>query len=398
MSFTTLWLGISLLSGLIWVGLLLFRGQFWRANQVLDPTPPHLDLQEWPSVCAIVPARNEAEVLPHSLRSLLQQTYPGLFKILLVDDQSIDRTGEIAQQIATDLDKSTALQVIQTDSLPPGWSGKLWAMHQGIETALLEVNQPTYFLLTDADIQHDANTLLSLVTKAEQEQQEMVSLMVLLRCQSVWEQLLIPAFVFFFQKLYPFPWVNQQHKPMAAAAGGCILVRRQALLAAGGIEIIRDALIDDCALAAAIKFTPNSQPNRKIWLGLTSTTQSLRSYDTLDSIWSMVARTAFTQLHYSALLLLGTVLGMFLVYMVPSISVVLGLYLGSISITLSGLVAWALMTLAYIPTIQLYQLSPIWAVSLPCIAVLYNLMTLDSARQHWQGKGSAWKGRVYPAS
>ncbi|KAI9132507.1 glycosyltransferase [Acaryochloris sp. CCMEE 5410] len=397
MNFTTIWLSISLLSALVWVGLLLFRGQFWRANQVLDPTPPTLDLQEWPSVCAIVPARNEAKVLPVSLRSLLQQTYPGPFKILLIDDQSTDQTGEIAQEIATDLDKNHQLQVIQTSPLPPGWSGKLWAMHQGIETILAESAPPTYFLLTDADIQHEANSLLSLVTKAEQEDQDMVSLMVRLRCQSIWEQLLIPAFVFFFQKLYPFLWVNQPQKQMAAAAGGCILVRRQTLSAIGGIQVIRDALIDDCALAAAIKQTPNAQPNRNIWLGLTSATQSLRSYDTLDSIWSMVARTAFTQLNYSTLLLIGTVVGMFLIYMVPPISIMLGLYLESISITVTGFITWVLMTLAYLPTIRLYQLSPIWAVSLPLIALLYNLMTLDSARQHWQGKGGAWKGRVYPA-
>jgi len=397
MNFTTFWLCISLLSGLIWVGLLLFRGQFWRANQVLAPIPPPLDLQEWPSVYAIVPARNEADVLPQSLRSLLQQTYPGSFKIFLVDDQSTDRTGEIAQQIATDLDKTTQLQVIQTSPLPPGWSGKLWAMHQGIGIALTESAQPTYFLLTDADIQHDANSILSLVTKAEQEQRDMVSLMVLLRCQSIWEQLLIPAFVFFFQKLYPFPWVNQPQNRMAAAAGGCTLVRRQALIAAGGIEAIRDALIDDCALASAIKLTSNAHPNRNIWLGLTSATQSLRPYNTLNSIWSMVARTAFTQLKYSTLLLIGTVLGMFLIYLVPPISILLGLYLGSISTCLSGLVTWLLMTLAYLPTIRHYQLAPIWAVSLPLIALLYNLMTLDSARQHWQGKGGAWKGRVYPA-
>lgn len=396
MSFTTFWLSISLLSGLIWIGLLLFRGQFWQANQVLAPTPPPLDRKEWPGVCAIVPARNEAEVLPQSLRSLLQQTYPGPFKILLIDDQSTDKTGEIAQQIATDLDKNHQLQVIQTSPLPPGWSGKLWAMHQGIETVLAESAHPTYFLLTDADIQHEANSLLSLVTKAEQENRDMVSLMVRLRCQSIWEQLLIPAFVFFFQKLYPFLWVNQPQKQMAAAAGGCILVRHQTLSAIGGIEVIRDALIDDCALAAAIKLTPTTQPNRNIWIGLTSATQSLRSYDTLDSIWSMVARTAFTQLNYSTFLLIGTVIGMFLVYMVPPVSIGLGLYLGNISISLTGLVTWVLMALAYLPTIRLYQLSPIWAVSLPLIAILYNLMTLDSARQHWQGKGGAWKGRVYP--
>jgi len=385
------------MSGLIWVGLLLFRGQFWRANQRLDPDLRLPDSYPWPAVCAIVPARNESEVLPQSLRSLLQQTYPGPFKVLLVDDQSTDGTSAIAQKIATDLNQNDTLQLLTTTPLPPGWSGKLWAMHQGIETVLAETTQPTYFLLTDADILHDADNLYNLVAKAQQDNRKLVSLMVLLRCQSIWERLLIPAFVFFFQKLYPFPWVNQPQKQMAAAAGGCILVNRDALVEAGGIHAIREALIDDCALAAVIKITPKSQSNRNIWLGLTTSTQSLRPYDTLDSIWSMVARTAFTQLNYSTLLLLGTVVGMFLVYIIPPLSVGLGLALGNLSMTILGLLTWILMTLAYLPTIRLYQLSPLWAISLPLIALLYNLMTLDSARQYWQGKGGAWKGRVYPA-
>lgn len=397
MSFTTLGLGVSLLSGLIWIGLLFFRGQFWRANQRLDEDVPLSDEDAWPAVCAIVPARNEADVLPQSLRSLLQQTYPGPFKVLLVDDQSTDGTSEVAQQIAADLDQSHSLQLLQTSPLPPGWSGKLWAMHQGIEVVLAESTQPTYFLLTDADILHDGHNLRRLVAKAQQDHLDMVSLMVLLRCQSIWEQLLIPAFVFFFQKLYPFSWVNQQQKPIAAAAGGCILVSREALIQAGSIATIRETLIDDCALAAAIKFIPNTEQNRNIWLGLTTSTYSLRPYDTLDSIWSMVARTAFTQLNYSGLLLLGTVVGMFLIYLIPPVSFLLGLILGNLAMTLSGLCTWALMALAYLPTIRLYQRSPLWAFSLPVIALLYNLMTLDSARQHWQGQGGAWKGRVYPA-
>lgn len=397
MNFTSLGLGITLLCDLIWVGLLLFRGQFWRSDQILDPAVSFLDNQSWPVVWVIVPARNEADVLPLSLRSLLQQTYPGSFKILLVDDQSTDGTTEIAQQIATDLGKSDTLQVLTSSPLPPGWSGKLWAIHQGI-TAVLETSpQPAYFWLTDADICHDADNLCHLVAKAQQDDLELVSLMVLLRCQSVWERLLIPAFVFFFQKLYPFPWVNQPQKHLAAAAGGCILVHRPALMAAGGIEAIREALIDDCALAAAIKLTPASQPNRKIWLGLSTTTHSLRAYDTLDSIWSMVARTAFTQLHYSPWLLMGAVLGMVWVYIVPPLSVLLGLMIGSRGMILAGLWAWVLMTLAYLPTIRLYSLPPLWAILLPLIAFLYNLMTLDSARRHWQGQGGAWKGRVYPA-
>ncbi len=384
-----LWLSLSALSLCIWLVLILAWGQFWRSDQRLSSETS--TLSEWPDVCAIVPARNEADVLPQSLRSLLTQDYPGDLKIILVDDQSTDGTGAVAQQLAADLNQGASLRVLTTAPLPAGWSGKLWAMHQGFE-ALQQQGNATYILFTDADICHDPGNVRQLVAKAEQESRDLVSLMVQLRCESFWEKLLIPAFVFFFQKLYPFPWVNNPERKMAAAAGGCILLRSQALTQAGGLEIIRDALIDDCSLAAAVQASGGN-----LWLGLSTSTLSLRPYTTLESIWTMVARTAFTQLNYSPLLLLGSIFGMGLVYMVPPISLVYGFVAGGKWVAMVGAATWSLMTLAYFPTIRLYRLSPQWALTLPLIALLYVLMTLDSARRHWQGKGGAWKGRVYPA-
>lgn len=382
---------LSLLSFTIWLVLLLVWGQFWRSDQRLPKTTAALEV--WPDVCAIVPARNEADVLPRSLRSLLTQDYPGQFRIILVDDQSTDGTAAVAQQIAAEVENESALQILSTELLPVGWAGKLWAMQQGVEY-LQQQGSPPYLLFTDADIEHPPDSVRALVAKAEQEERDLVSLMVMLRCDSVWERLLIPAFVFFFQKLYPFPWVNNPHQKMAAAAGGCILVRSQALIRAGGLPVIRDALIDDCSLAAAIKSSGNPG---NIWLGLTTTIVSLRPYTTLGSIWNMVARTAYTQLHYSPLLLAGSVIGMGLVYMIPPVSLVYGLITGIQGIAIIGACTWLLMAVAYFPTIRLYRLTPLWALTLPLIALLYTLMTLDSARRHWQGQGGAWKGRVYPA-
>jgi hopene-associated glycosyltransferase HpnB len=384
------WLGISLFSFSIWLFLIFAWGQFWRSDQRLPASTTALEV--WPDVCAIVPARNEADVLPQSLRSLLTQDYPGTLTVILVDDQSTDDTSAIAQQVAVETQQELALQIVTTDPLPKGWSGKLWAMHQGIQR-LQQQGNPTYILFTDADICHDRSNVRSLVAKAEQERRDLVSLMVLLRCESIWERLLIPAFVFFFEKLYPFPWVNDPQRKLAAAAGGCILLRSRALKQIGGLEVIRAALIDDCSLAAAVKATGGN-----IWLGLSTSTISLRPYSDLKSIWTMVARTAFTQLHYSVLLLIGSVVGMVLVYIVPTMSLLCGLTLGTPWVAVAGGMTWLLMSLAYLPTIRLYRLSPLWAFTLPLIALLYTLMTLDSARRHWLGQGGAWKGRVYPAA
>ena len=389
-------LTIATLSLIIWVFLLLFWGQFWRANQRLEIH--NIDLPSYPSVCAIIPARNEADVLPVSLKSLLNQDYSGQFSIILIDDQSTDKTGEVAQEIANHLNQSDRLKVIQGKPLPIGWSGKLWAMEQGIQTAKNQGLSTDYFLFTDADIEHHSTNLKELVTKAENENLALTSLMVLLRCDSFWEKFLIPAFVFFFQKLYPFPWVNNPQNKMAAAAGGCILIKRDRLEEIGSIPSLREALIDDCTLAQKIKGLSTSENPTAIWLGLTEKTKSLRPYDSLDTIWNMIARTAYTQLNYSLLLLLGTVLGMSLVYLAAPIILLIGIYFKSSSlITLSGL-TWLLMAIAYFPTLRLYKLSPLWSLSLPIIALFYNLMTIDSALRHWRGQGGGWKGRVYPQS
>lgn len=390
----TVGLGITVISLIIWVGLLGWRGQFWQVDQQLEVSAT--ELESWPSVCAVIPARNEAALLPVTLRSLLLEDYPGSFSVILVEDQSTDDTAGVAQQVAQAVDKSWQLEMISGQPLPPGWSGKLWALEQGIRHAQQRTPPPDYLLLTDADIEHDAANLSQLVTKAELEDLDLVSLMVLLRCQSFWEQLLIPAFVFFFQKLYPFRWVNDPNNPTAAAAGGCILIRRQALDSIGGIQVIRQTLIDDCALAQAVK-SRQSAPDVTggIWLGLSASTRSLRPYPSLNSIWELVARTAFTQLNYSPWLLIATLFGMSFIYLVPPIGFIFGIIMGNWSVAIAGLAGWLLMAWAYLPILRFYGCTPLFAFCLPVISLLYTLMTLDSAWQHWQGRGGAWKGRVY---
>ena len=384
------------LSLVIWIYLLLFRGKFWLSNQrINEQLQP---LTQYPSVCAVIPARNEADVLPISLKSLLNQDYPGNLSIILVDDQSDDNTGNVAQEIANNCQKSQQLQVISGQPLAEGWSGKLWAMKQGIEQANKLDNKPDYLLLTDADIEHHDSNLKELVKQAEIEKLAMTSLMVKLRCDSFWEQFLIPAFVFFFEKLYPFSWVNNPKNKMAAAAGGCILIRRQILEEIGGIEVVKQALIDDCSLAAAVKAKlQEDRQNIKqgIWLGLSEKTLSLRPYENLDSIWNMVARTAYTQLNYSPLLLIGTLLGLTIVYLVAPIGLIMGLIIQNTVMTILGGITWLLMSISYLPTLKQYQCSLLWSLTLPLIGLLYGLMTLDSAWRHWRGKGGGWKGRVY---
>ncbi|WP_349262862.1 glycosyltransferase [Allocoleopsis sp.] len=394
-------LGLTFLSLIIWIGLLGFRGQFWRTDQRLveaetepQPTPSVL----YPSVCAVVPARNEAALLPVTLRSLLSQDYPGSYSVILVDDGSTDGTASVAQQVAQELKTSSQLEIIPGVPLPAGWTGKLWAMEQGIRHAQNLTSAPDYLLFTDADIEHNRGNLRRLVAKAQQDDLDLVSLMVLLRCQDFWEQFLIPAFVFFFQKLYPFNWVNDPSNPTAAAAGGCILIRREALNRIGGIQVVRQALIDDCALAQAVKssgFSEKAESRSRIWLGLTSLTRSLRPYPSLETIWEMVARTAYTQLNYSPWLLLGTLCAMTLIYLVSPVGAIWGGLTGNWLVAIAGLSGWLLMAGAYLPILRFYGCSPWFAFSLPAIAFLYTLMTLDSAIRHWQGRGGAWKGRVY---
>lgn len=381
---------LASLSLLIWLYLLGWRGGFWQADQRLAENLPKLIT--YPSIIAVVPARNEADVLPVSLKSLLGQEYPGKFSIILVDDRSTDGTGKLGREIAENIDQSERLTIISGEPLPGGWSGKLWAMEQGIEYIKKLSIMPDYLLFTDADIKHHPTNLKELTTKAVSENLDLVSLMVLLRCESFWEKFLIPAFVFFFQKLYPFAWVNNSTNKLAAAAGGCILIHYNALERMGGLPTIRQTLIDDCSLAAAVK---SSQPGTKIWLGLTDKTCSLRDYPSLKSLWDLVARTAFTQLNYSLLLLLGTVAGMFLIYLMPPLGTIWGIFMRNYAVTGVSFLAWLLMAIAYSPTVKLYRRSPLWVVTLPAIAGLYTLMTIDSALRHWQGRGGGWKGRVY---
>jgi len=362
-----------------WLVLEFFRGGFWRADQRLGTAG---QLSAWPDVVAVIPARNEAATIGRTVASLMNQDYPGEIHVIVVDDGSDDGTAEAAGNWPH-------LRVVSGTPLPGGWTGKLWAVHQGLTAAQVYAPEAAYVLMTDADIEHAPTNIRELVYKAETDGLHLVSLMVKLRCRSAWERLLIPAFVFFFQKLYPFPWVNDPASPVAAAAGGCMLIRRETFQRVGGVEPIRDKLIDDCALGALIK------KQGPIWLGLSAETHSLRAYDSLDEIWDMVARSAFTQLDHSVFALLGTIAGMLLIYMVPPFAVIYGLAYSMDHIAITGGVAWAVMVISYQPTLRLYH-EPIWrGLGLPVAAFFYTLMTLSSAFRHWSGAGGAWKGRHY---
>ena len=369
-----------------WLYLVLFHGFFWRADQHLpaEPKPP----ERWPDIVAVIPARDEAPVIGGAVESLLRQDYPGDLRVVVVDDASSDGTADAARAGADRVGAGARLAIVAAPPLPPGWSGKLWAVHNGIAAAPVERR---YVLLTDADIVHAPDALKRLVAKAEAESLDLVSLMVKLHCASFAERLLIPAFVFFFQKLYPFPWVNDREISTAGAAGGCMLVRRAALERAGGVAAIKDALIDDCALAAALK------KNGPIWLGLAEQSASVRRYPRIGDVWRMVARTAYTQLRHAPLLVLGTVLGMTLLYLVPPLALVLCPFAGAWTAAAMGAAAFALMLYAYRPTWELYRGDDPALVLLPLAALLYTVMTVDSALRHWRGQGGAWKGRTYPS-
>jgi hopene-associated glycosyltransferase HpnB len=366
----------------VWFYLTARRGGFWRASvrEEHDPAPAPT---AWPTVVAVVPARDEAEVIGGSLPSLLGQDYPGAFDVILVDDQSRDGTAELARQAAAAaVDRLT---VLSGQASPPGWGGKVWAMQQGLERIQALPQAPHYVLFTDADIVFDRVALRGLVARAEAGDLMLTSLMVKLRCESVAERLFIPAFIFFFQMLYPFAWVNRPRHKMAAAAGGCMLVRFTALADAGGLMAIRGALIDDCALARRMKAVG------PIWLGLTDRVHSLRPYPQVNDIRRMVARTAYDQLNYSSLLLAGTIVGLALTYLAPPLVALLST--GWAQVLAGG--AWVLMMLAFLPTLRFYRLSPLWALALPAVALAYMAFTLDSAYQHSRGRGGLWKGRVH---
>lgn len=383
---------LALVALAAWLGQLAVRGGFWKADQRLPEVPP--PLASWPEVVAVVPARNEAGVIGRAVTSLLAQDYPGKLSLVVVDDRSEDTTKAEGFEAAEAAGATDRLTVVTGTALPPGWTGKMWAVEQGIRQAET-IGEASYILLTDADIEHDPSNLRRLVGKAEVERLDLVSLMVRLHCASPWERLLIPAFVFFFQMLYPFPLVNSRRSRTAAAAGGCMLVRANALAQAGGIEAIRSAIIDDVALARMLKGQRRQEKEGAIWLGLTELVKSIRPYDTLSEIWAMVARTAYTQLNYSWLLLIGTVLGMALLFLVPPAVTLLGAAIGDKPVMLIALISWLAMANAYWPTLKLYEQPALAALLLPLAALLYTVMTVDSARRHAQGQGGAWKGRTY---
>ena len=366
----------------IWLYLLVGRGSFWLAGE-RDDEPPSAE-GPWPAINAIVPARDEAESVGETIASLLRQDYPGEFTVILVDDQSRDATARVARDAAASLGADERLTVLSGRALPSGWTGKLWAQHQGVELAGRAPRPASYLLFTDADIVYAPDALRGLVARAHSGGYVLASLMAKLRCRSLAERMFVPAFIFFFQMLYPFAWANDPRRATAAAAGGCMLVRRDTLREAGGMAAIRGALIDDCALAKALK------AHGPIWIGLTERVHSIRAYPAVDDIRRMVSRTAYAQLRYSPLLLAGTVIGLALTYLAP---VALAIFAGGVARDL-GIAAWLLLAFAFQPTLRFYGVSAFWGLALPLIAAIYMAFTVDSAYQHARGRGGMWKGRA----
>ncbi len=366
----------------IWLYLIAARGGFWRAAERDDEAvaPPGV----WPAVAAVIPARDEAECVGRTVTSLLRQNYPGALTVIVVDDQSRDGTADVARGAATLIGAGERLTVLPGRPLPAGWTGKLWAQQQGVEFAVTGAAPPAYLLLTDADIVYAEDTVTNLVARAEQGGLVLTSLMAKLRCTSFAERMFVPAFIFFFQMLYPFAWANNPRRSTAAAAGGCMLVRRDALQQAGGLAAIRNALIDDCALAKALK------RQGPISIALTDRVHSIRAYPAIADIRRMVSRSAYAQLRYSPLLLAGTVVGLALTYLAP---VALALFAGGVP-QFIGLFTWLLMAFAFRRTLRFYGRSILWAPLLPAIAAMYMAFTVDSAYQHARGRGGMWKGRA----
>ena len=381
-----------------WTYLVAGHGGYWRTSQWLPPVTR--DPDTWPDVVAVVPARNEAEMLPATLPALLGQEYPGTLTVIVVDDRSSDGTAEVAAK----LDDGRPLKVIAGTAAPAGWAGKVWAMAQGLGAAGIPAaaganpEPEGYVLFTDADIALAARTLRDLVAAAEADDRDLVSQMALLRTATGWERVVVPAFVYFFAQLYPFRRVNVPGSRTAAAAGGCMLVRRGALEKSGGLAPISDALIDDVAMGRMIK-----RQRGRCWLGLSRQVVSVRPYPRLASLWQMVARSAYNQLNYSPALLAATIIGLLFLYVLPPVGAVIGLAVllsggaadGSAALAAgAGLAGWALMSLSYLPMLRLYRLSPLRAPGLPLIALLYAGMTADSARRHHTGRGADWRGRT----
>ncbi|MFF3912075.1 glycosyltransferase [Streptomyces sp. NPDC001852] len=377
-----LWITVASLAA--WCWLLLCQGFFWRTDIRL---PPRREPDAWPSVCVVVPARDEAAVLPASLPSLLAQDYPGRAEVFVVDDGSTDGTGALARELSR-RHGGLPLTVSAPGEPPAGWTGKLWAVRHGI--GLARARDPEYLLLTDADIAHAPDSLRTLVAAARAGGFDVVSQMARLRVESVWERLVVPAFVYFFAQLYPFRWIGRKGSRTAAAAGGCVLLRTGMAEKARIPDGIRHAVIDDVALARAVKGAGGH-----VWLGLADRVDSVRPYPRLHDLWQMVSRSAYAQLRHNPLLLLGTVAGLALVYLVPPAAVVVGAAGAGAATAVLGALAWSVMAGTYVPMLRYYR-QPLWlAPLLPLTASLYLLMTVDSAVQHYRGRGAAWKGRTY---
>jgi hopene-associated glycosyltransferase HpnB len=387
-----------LLAAITWVYLLAGHGGYWRTGQRLPPPGRGAAAgpAAWPGVTAVVPARNEAAVLPGTLPTLLAQDYPGAFRVVLVDDDSSDGTPEVAAFLGRQA-RPGRLRVLPGRPTPPGWAGKVWAMQQGVRTA----GDAAYILFTDADIGYAPGVVAALVRAAEDDDRGMVSQMALLRAEEFWERLIVPAFVYFFAQLYPFRRVSRPGARTAAAAGGCMLVRRRALETAGGLERIRGARIDDVALGRLLKGPP---ARSRCWLGFTTDVTSRRPYPGLLSLWDMVARSAYTQLRYSPAVLAATLAGLLWLYALPPAAALSGLgWLATGGgraagwLAAAGLAGWAIMSVSYVPVLRLYRLSPWRAPALPLTALMYAGMTADSARRYYLGRGGQWKGRTIPA-
>ena len=391
---------VCILAAITWVYLLAGHGGYWRTGQRLPYAAA--DPAAWPSVAAVVPARNEAAVLPGTLPTLLGQDYPGAFSVVLVDDDSSDSTASVARSLSQEIGPER-LRLVAGRPTPAGWAGKVWAMQQGV----LAAGEARYVLFTDADIGYAPGTVAALVRAAEADDRGLVSQMALLRAATFWERLLVPAFVYFFAQLYPFQRVNKPGARTAAAAGGCMLVRRDALEAAGGLDRIRGARIDDVALGRLLKSPPDPV---RCWLGLTTSVVSRRPYPRLAGLWDMIARSAYTQLRYSPAALAGTLAGLLWLYALPPAAALGGLAwlamkgegevgggVAAAWLAAAGLAGWAIMAVSYVPILRLYRLSPLRAPCLPLIAMLYAAMTTDSARRYHLGRGGQWKGRTIPA-
>lgn len=374
---------IAALALAIWVYLIAGRGGFWRTS-TFDDLAPASEFQNWPSVAVVVPARDEAAGVGACVTSILSQPYPGELSLILVDDQSQDGTARIAADAAAALGASERLTVLPGRPLPSGWTGKLWAVKQGLTLVESRAVRPDYVLLTDADIVYSGDVLMRLVARAQSQQLAMTSIMAKLHCESLAEKYLIPAFIFFFEMLYPFAWVRNRNRATAAAAGGCLLAQWDALANAGGIEAIRGSLIDDCALGARLK------AQGPVWLGFSHHVRSVRASGTVRDVGQMISRSAYAQLRYSPLILAGTIAGMVLVYLLPVGIALFGHGLDRVFAAAS----WLLMALAFQPTLRYYGQSALWGLALPAIALAYVVFTVNSALQHFQGRGGMWKGRA----